>query len=90
MCGIVGAAARRDVVPVLLEGLRRRPLSFVDRDMQVVAVAPGDALLRSITFRVAQFRRGHAGSCLTERAYTSERAIASFRSRNTRLYVVAA
>ena len=23
MCGIVGAAARRDIVPVLVEGLRR-------------------------------------------------------------------
>ena len=23
MCGIVGAAARRDIVPVLIEGLRR-------------------------------------------------------------------
>ena len=39
MCGIVGAAARRDVVPVLLEGLRR--LEYRGYDSAGVAVLDG-------------------------------------------------
>ena len=36
MCGIVGAAARRDIVPILIEGLRR--LEYRGCDSCVVAV----------------------------------------------------
>ena len=41
MCGIVGAAARRDIVPVLIEGLRR--LEYRGYDSCGVAVAGGTA-----------------------------------------------
>jgi len=40
MCGIVGAAARRDIVPVLIEGLRR--LEYRGYDSAGVAVLNGD------------------------------------------------
>ncbi len=41
MCGIVGAAARRDIVPILLEGLRR--LEYRGYDSAGVAVLNGAA-----------------------------------------------
>jgi glucosamine--fructose-6-phosphate aminotransferase (isomerizing) len=44
MCGIVGAAARRDIVPVLVEGLRR--LEYRGYDSCGVAALAGDALER--------------------------------------------
>ena len=44
MCGIVGAAARRDIVPVLVEGLRR--LEYRGYDSCGVAALAGDALGR--------------------------------------------
>jgi glucosamine--fructose-6-phosphate aminotransferase (isomerizing) len=40
MCGIVGAAARRDIVPVLLEGLRR--LEYRGYDSAGIAVLRGE------------------------------------------------
>jgi len=43
MCGIVGAVAERDVVPVLLEGLRR--LEYRGYDSAGVAVVGGDSAL---------------------------------------------
>ena len=43
MCGIVGAVAERDVVPVLLEGLRR--LEYRGYDSAGVAVVSGDSVL---------------------------------------------
>ena len=48
MCGIVGAAARRDIVPVLIEGLRR--LEYRGYDSCGVAVLMDDRLerLRSV------------------------------------------
>ena len=48
MCGIVGAAARRDIVPVLVEGLRR--LEYRGYDSCGVAALSGDGLerLRSV------------------------------------------
>jgi len=48
MCGIVGAAARRDIVPVLIEGLRR--LEYRGYDSCGVAVLNGDGVgrLRSV------------------------------------------
>src|SRR5271154_6204347 len=48
MCGIVGAAAKRDIVPVLIEGLRR--LEYRGYDSCGVAVIVGDQLerLRSV------------------------------------------
>src|SRR5471030_3274422 len=52
MCGIVGAAAKRDIVPVLIEGLRR--LEYRGYDSCGVAVLAGGQLerLRSVA-RVA-------------------------------------
>jgi glutamine---fructose-6-phosphate transaminase (isomerizing) len=48
MCGIVGAAARRDIVPVLVEGLRR--LEYRGYDSCGVAVLNGEGVgrLRSV------------------------------------------
>jgi glucosamine--fructose-6-phosphate aminotransferase (isomerizing) len=47
MCGIVGAIARRDIVPVLLEGLRR--LEYRGYDSCGVAVAEGNAIGRLVS-----------------------------------------
>src|SRR5438128_4039473 len=44
MCGIVGAAARRDIVPVLVEGLRR--LEYRGYDSAGIAVVNGAGLKR--------------------------------------------
>src|SRR3954469_19051907 len=44
MCGIVGAAARRDIVPVLVEGLKR--LEYRGYDSSGIAVVNGDGLKR--------------------------------------------
>jgi glucosamine--fructose-6-phosphate aminotransferase (isomerizing) len=53
MCGIVGAVSRRDIVPVLLEGLRR--LEYRGYDSCGVAVHQGGALRRArSTARVAE------------------------------------
>src|SRR5215218_1048585 len=48
MCGIVGAAARRDIVPVLIEGLKR--LEYRGYDSCGVAVLNGESIgrLRSV------------------------------------------
>src|SRR3954470_5838698 len=44
MCGIVGAAARRDIVPVLVEGLKR--LEYRGYDSSGIAVVNGSGLKR--------------------------------------------
>ena len=44
MCGIVGAVARRDVVPILMEGLRR--LEYRGYDSAGLAVRQDDAVRR--------------------------------------------
>jgi glucosamine--fructose-6-phosphate aminotransferase (isomerizing) len=44
MCGIVGAVSRRNIVPVLVEGLRR--LEYRGYDSCGVAVHTGDAIVR--------------------------------------------
>ena len=44
MCGIVGAAARRDIVPVLVEGLRR--LEYRGYDSAGIAVVNGSSIKR--------------------------------------------
>src|SRR5690242_7314742 len=44
MCGIVGAASRRDIVPVLIEGLRR--LEYRGYDSAGIAVVKGGAVKR--------------------------------------------
>ena len=56
MCGIVGAAARRDIVPVLIEGLKR--LEYRGYDSCGVAVVRGNDLerVRSVA-RVADLAR---------------------------------
>jgi glucosamine--fructose-6-phosphate aminotransferase (isomerizing) len=56
MCGIVGAAARRDIVPVLVEGLRR--LEYRGYDSCGVAVVSERALDRVVSVsRVAELDR---------------------------------
>jgi glutamine---fructose-6-phosphate transaminase (isomerizing) len=56
MCGIVGAAARRDIVPVLVEGLRR--LEYRGYDSCGVAVLKDRALGRVVSVaRVAELDR---------------------------------
>jgi glucosamine--fructose-6-phosphate aminotransferase (isomerizing) len=52
MCGIVGAIARRDVVPVLLEGLRR--LEYRGYDSAGLAVADGSLRRLRTEGRVAE------------------------------------
>src|SRR3954468_23677751 len=53
MCGIVGAAARRDIVPVLVEGLKR--LEYRGYDSAGIAVVNGSGLKRVRTAgRVAE------------------------------------
>jgi len=56
MCGIVGAAARRDIVPVLVEGLRR--LEYRGYDSCGVAVIDGEGIdrIRSVE-RVADLAK---------------------------------
>ena len=56
MCGIVGAAARRDIVPVLVEGLRR--LEYRGYDSCGIAVVNGSSIerIRSVE-RVADLSR---------------------------------
>jgi glucosamine--fructose-6-phosphate aminotransferase (isomerizing) len=44
MCGIVGAVAERDVVPILMQGLRR--LEYRGYDSAGIAVATGDGITR--------------------------------------------
>jgi len=66
MCGIVGAAARRDIVPMLLEGLRR--LEYRGYDSAGIAVLegagkPGLKRLRSVG-RVAELTERVAASNL--------------------------
>ena len=38
MCGIVGAVAQRDVVEILLEGLRRQEYRVYDKDDNLLGV----------------------------------------------------
>src|SRR5690625_2542385 len=53
MCGIVGAVAQRDIVPVLLEGLKR--LEYRGYDSCGIAVYTDDGLRRArSTDRVAE------------------------------------
>ncbi len=67
MCGIVGAIAPRDIVPVLLDGLRR--LEYRGYDSAGVAVIDGGLRRLRSTGRVAELARlaaeqkftGHAG-----------------------------
>ena len=44
MCGIVGAASRRDIVPILVEGLRR--LEYRGYDSAGIAVIDGSKVKR--------------------------------------------
>src|SRR5262245_31578258 len=72
MCGIVGAAAQRDIVPVLIEGLRR--LEYRGYDSCGVAILNGGGVgrLRSVE-RVAdlaaQIKKGRM-HCTTGIAHT--------------------
>ena len=49
MCGIVGAAARHDIVPVLLEGLRRLEYRGYDSCGLAVTRAEGIGLVRTVS-----------------------------------------
>jgi glutamine---fructose-6-phosphate transaminase (isomerizing) len=55
MCGIVGAIARRNVVPILMEGLRR--LEYRGYDSAGIAVVNGSLKRLRSTGRVAQLGR---------------------------------
>ena len=73
MCGIVGAAARRDIVPVLIEGLKRLEYRGYD-SCGVAAVAPGGLeRLRSVA-RVADL-----SSQIAKKRMTAETGIAHTR-----------
>ncbi|MDH4173278.1 MAG: class II glutamine amidotransferase, partial [Betaproteobacteria bacterium] len=73
MCGIVGAAARRDIVPVLVEGLRRLEYRGYD-SCGVAALAQGGlGRLRSVA-RVADL-----ADQISKLALASETAIAHTR-----------
>ncbi|MDA0225100.1 MAG: glutamine--fructose-6-phosphate transaminase (isomerizing), partial [Proteobacteria bacterium] len=73
MCGIVGAAARRDIVPVLLEGLQR--LEYRGYDSCGIAALAEDGLerLRSVS-RVAELT-----DQVATRKFTAETGIAHTR-----------
>src|SRR5258708_33787065 len=73
MCGIVGAAARRDIVPLLIEGLKR--LEYRGYDSCGVATLAGDRLerLRSVA-RVADL-----SSQIKKKRLTAETGIAHTR-----------
>ena len=60
MCGIVGAVANRDIVPVLIEGLRR--LEYRGYDSAGVAVLNGTAKLKRLR-AVGKACRTHAFAC---------------------------
>lgn len=63
MCGIVGAIAGRDVVPVLVEGLKR--LEYRGYDSAGIAVVTGDAVRRvRRTGRVAEMEAAAAAEGL--------------------------
>jgi glutamine---fructose-6-phosphate transaminase (isomerizing) len=73
MCGIVGAAARRDIVPMLVEGLRR--LEYRGYDSCGVAVLKDRELGRVVSVaRVAELDRALKG-----RSVTGETGIAHTR-----------
>ena len=55
MCGIVGAISRRNVVPILLEGLRR--LEYRGYDSAGIAVVNGTLMRLRSTGRVAELAR---------------------------------
>src|SRR5687767_2852518 len=55
MCGIVGAISRRNVVPILLEGLRR--LEYRGYDSAGIAVVNGSLTRLRSTGRVAELAR---------------------------------
>ncbi|PBJ81703.1 glutamine--fructose-6-phosphate transaminase (isomerizing) [Lysobacteraceae bacterium NML93-0399] len=64
MCGIVGAIADRDVVPVLVEGLKR--LEYRGYDSAGIAVVVGDSVRRvRRTGRVAEMEAAAAADGLT-------------------------
>jgi len=73
MCGIVGAVAKRDILPVLIEGLRR--LEYRGYDSCGVAVLGGEGLerVRSVA-RVADLERQ-----LAQRKFLAETGIAHTR-----------
>ena len=72
MCGIVGAIARRNVVPILLEGLKR--LEYRGYDSAGVAVLDGSLKRVRSTGRVAELEK----SCLAQ-GLTGELGIAHTR-----------
>ena len=63
MCGIVGAIARRNVVPILLEGLKR--LEYRGYDSAGVAVLNGGLQRVRSTGRVAELEKSCQAQGLT-------------------------
>ncbi len=72
MCGIVGAVARRNVVPILIEGLKR--LEYRGYDSAGIAVVNGTLHRLRSTGRVAQL-----GALVTERSLAGTIGIAHTR-----------
>ncbi|HSN20654.1 MAG TPA: glutamine--fructose-6-phosphate aminotransferase, partial [Usitatibacter sp.] len=72
MCGIVGAVARRNVVPILIEGLKR--LEYRGYDSAGIAVVNGKLHRVRSTGRVAQL-----GRLVTERSLAGTIGIAHTR-----------
>ena len=65
MCGIVGAIADRDVVPVLIEGLKR--LEYRGYDSAGIAVVDGDVRRVRRTGRVAEMEAAAQAEKFTAR-----------------------
>ncbi len=72
MCGIVGAVARNNVVPILLEGLRR--LEYRGYDSAGIALVSGGLRRLRTTGRVAEL-----GKLVDEQAFQGETGIAHTR-----------
>jgi glutamine---fructose-6-phosphate transaminase (isomerizing) len=62
MCGIVGAVAQRNIVPVLIEGLRRLEYRGYDSCGVAVVTSAGPARVRSVS-RVAELDEQARESC---------------------------
>ena len=87
MCGIVGAASRRNIVPVLVEGLKR--LEYRGYDSCGVAVHQGGLRRARSTSRVAELEAQTLAEDITQRRQTElalAKAIPRARAMGVVLY----
>src|SRR5215475_11426243 len=77
MCGIVGAVSKRDVVPVLLEGLNR--LEYRGYDSAGLAVLNGDASRTELKRLRTTGRVAELVKLATDRRFAGEVGIAHTR-----------